>query len=215
MNMSRTMKYLAALACVLAMSACGKEDDGSIPGGGDGGGTGSGDDGGTDGGDDGGTDTGDGGGTNTGDGGDGTGDGGTDTGGTEECGDPPEGGWYDCVNADDGSLACGLGGDATCLMDNVDDPTMGACSITECTSVCDCWGAPETGTATPACVDILAEGGMACVLECDGDKVCPDGMDCKSAFGDICMYDKIPGTDTGTDTGTGTGGTGTDTGTGS
>jgi hypothetical protein len=206
------MKYFAALACVFAMSACGDDDDGAYtPGTGDGGGT---DDGATDGGD-GGTPTGDDGGTATGDDGSGS-DGGTDTGGTGECGDPPEGGWFDCVNADDGSLACGLGGDATCLMDDVDDPTMGACSITECTSVCDCWGAPATGTATPACdEDILAEGGAACVLECDGDKVCPDGMDCKTAFGSICMYDKIPGTDTGTDTGTATGtGTATDTATG-
>jgi hypothetical protein len=204
------MKYLAALACVFAMSACAEEDDGGYqPGTGDG--DGSTGDGATDGGDDGGA-TGDDGGTGTDDGGTGS-ETGSGSGGTESCGDPPEGGWFDCVNAEDGSLACGLGGDATCLMDDVDDPTMGACSITECTSVCDCWGPPETGTATPACdEDILAEGGAACVLECDGDKVCPDGMDCKSAFGNICMYDKIPGTDTGTDTGTTTG-TGTGTGT--
>lgn len=86
--------------------------------------------------------------------------------------------YSDCVNVE------GQCEDGFCLVDNVDDPTVGACA-NNCQDATDCV-APETGDAVPACNDF--GGTTLCVLECDAGVTCPDGMAC---LGGLCTWEEI------------------------
>lgn len=98
------------------------------------------------------------------------------------CGPLPSGNYDDCL-AD--SMACDAS--ATCLQDDTMNPMFGVCATTDCVTDCDCPAGPGTGTAQPACDEIIAGGGNACFLDCSGGQTCPTGMSCQ--FDSICMWD--------------------------
>jgi hypothetical protein len=91
--------------------------------------------------------------------------------------------WGDCLNY--GVSAC-ENEDATCLLDEVGAPTLGACALLDCVNDCDCPEAPPTGTAESRCDAIVSGGQTACYLNCEGGATCPDGMECWN--GEICAF---------------------------
>lgn len=102
-----------------------------------------------------------------------TSDGGGDTSGAVEPG-PAGPGWEACVGVE--GQPCTL--DAGCIVNMYE--TLGACSA-PCGAAEDC-PAVGGGNAVPVCAAI---GAGQCVLDCSGDKVCPDDMVCA---GDVCLY---------------------------
>ncbi|MCX4246312.1 hypothetical protein [Paraliomyxa miuraensis] len=61
--------------------------------------------------------------------------------------------------------------------------------VDNCAVDADC-PAPATGTAAPICLDQgPGTENDRCVLPCGGGEVCPDGMVCSAAWGDICMWE--------------------------
>lgn len=74
-----------------------------------------------------------------------------------------------------GGSQCDVGAHGSlCIAD--DDPRQtGYACTTECEQTADC-PAPSSGSATPSCVDIGDFG--VCVLDCELDGDCPDGMVC-------------------------------------
>lgn len=150
---------------------------------------------------DGGSDTGTGAAASTGSSGEAGGEGG----GT--CEIPESGGYADCVNAS--ASAC-ENEEAGCLVNSLSDPSWGVCFL-DCQEDCDCWDAPDTGTAVPRCAAALSMGGRACILDCADDRSCPDGMRCLGINGATraCVYDLggLVGTTSGGDDSTGGDGT--------
>lgn len=122
---------------------------------------------------------------------------GSSSGGSESTGnpnacDPPVVGEYNACLDENGNpmpVMCnymGTGksvGQVGCLT----GPTEGAnaCMIQNCVDDCDCFNAPPTGNAPSVCREVLAGGGMACILACDGGETCPDGMTCDNG---ICWH---------------------------
>lgn len=132
------------------------------------------------------------------------------------CGDPLAGSWGDCINGN--AQACG-NEEASCLANSTMNPAWGTCILT-CEDRCDCWAAPDAGSAEPACAPVLPAGQTACVLDCTDGQTCPDGMVCVALTGvqSLCAFENEdfdptggPDPDPSTTTGDGTTGTGTDT----
>lgn len=106
----------------------------------------------------------------------------TDTATTGGC-SHPAGAYGDCLN---GGFSTCMNNDSVCLHDDADNPTVGVCSLLDCTDVCDCPAAPATGNAQVTCGDILQGGGTACFLACGAATICPDGMVCASNL--LCTW---------------------------
>ncbi len=108
----------------------------------------------------------------------------------DDCNTRP-GTYGDCVN-NDWPEVCEDSA-ASCVSDDPSNPTFGVGFLSNCFEDCDCWAAPETGTATPVCSnDILSSGAAACALDCSDGKTCPDGMECIPGP-NFCVWNKIPG----------------------
>ena len=134
---------------------------------------------------------------------------------TEESGDTSDpncntrpGTYGDCVNNDWPEIC--EDNAASCVSDDPSNPSFGVCFLSNCFEDCDCWAAPETGTATPMCsTQVLSSGAPVCALDCSDGKTCPDGMDCINST--FCVWPVIPGGDGDGDGGTtGDGDTGGD-----
>ena len=106
----------------------------------------------------------------------------TDTG---EC-EPPPGLFADCVAG--GTEACEADTLPICISDG--SQTLGVCSR-GCEDLCDCWAAPDSGTAPVVCRSIVAgDPSQSCVLECSNGETCPDGMVCNELTDSlqICVF---------------------------
>lgn len=101
--------------------------------------------------------------------------------------EPPAGAFADCLNV--GLTACG-DVEAACLVNNQAAPQWGAC-FRPCTFDCECWTAPEDGSAVSRCAPVLMGDRSACVLDCGDDRSCPPGSRCLGLTGtaSICVYD--------------------------
>lgn len=68
------------------------------------------------------------------------------------------------------------------------DGCQGCMCIQHCTTDADC-PVPPTGNAVPQCI---LDGGTGennrCALPCGGGELCPDGMDCRAEWDDVCMW---------------------------
>jgi len=100
------------------------------------------------------------------------------------CASHPAGDWAACQKGGltDKTL-CGFDeassvGTVTCL-----SPSSGSfnvCGIRDCVDNCDCFAAPTSGDAIPACE--MVGGSKACVLYCLNGQQCPDGMECVGGY---------------------------------
>lgn len=91
--------------------------------------------------------------------------------------------YSDCVNIE-GQCEAG-----TCIVDDPANPVWGACSPA-CEKDADCPD-PGTGEAAATCTDISGEGDFFCILPCNAQTSCPDGMACEMPPG-ICSWDLVP-----------------------
>ncbi|MBL4683374.1 MAG: hypothetical protein JKY37_02200 [Nannocystaceae bacterium] len=71
-----------------------------------------------------------------------------------------------------------------CLLDDVDDPTVGTCTQLDCMDESDCAPAPAGGTVV--CSDVFGEPELECTLECDDDDDCPAGATCLANL--LCLF---------------------------
>ncbi|MBC8067189.1 MAG: choice-of-anchor J domain-containing protein [Deltaproteobacteria bacterium] len=100
-------------------------------------------------------------------------------------GEPPVGlpPYSDCVNEP------GPCEDGICIVDNVDEPSLGWCAPA-CTDDDSC-PAPGSGDADPVCID-FGMGNMNCELECGEGITCPDGMVCADGMtSDFCIWEVV------------------------
>jgi hypothetical protein len=112
-----------------------------------------------------------------------------------ECGDET---YERCLTADGTLDDCGAG--QICLVDDAENPTVGVCSDSPCTSDADC---PCTFGFPTSCDEVVPGGGKACVMRCGPETYCPNVSHC--TFG-ICIYDKPESPTSGTGTSTSTSG---------
>jgi hypothetical protein len=61
------------------------------------------------------------------------------------------------------------------------------CTLIGCSDADDCPGAPPTGDAVVACIDLTGEAGGDCYLDCSGGQTCPDDMACHADLG-VCYF---------------------------
>ena len=85
----------------------------------------------------------------------------------------------------DDDYLCPLG--QSCLVDDVSNPTLGACFPTICDDDCECPDGPDG--APSSCDPLLGNGVGYCNVPCSGGAPCPDGMECMF---DLCMW-PLPG----------------------
>lgn len=84
-----------------------------------------------------------------------------------------------------GNYADCIGGEscngASCVSDNPDNPTVGACAQLGCMDVCDC---PDPGDleGTLVCDTLTADMQNGCYFSCEGGADCPEGMTCLGGF---------------------------------
>jgi hypothetical protein len=75
---------------------------------------------------------------------------------------------------------CNAGGDAACVLTGMAPTVTHSTCAVPCVDMdpCSCPESPVSGTASVACGDIDDGPGDDPYLDCSGDAVCPDGMDC-------------------------------------
>lgn len=103
------------------------------------------------------------------------------------CDVQPPADWGDCLNGGDATCTAAS---SICLLDDPGAPDFGVCSVIDCVDDCDCPAAPPSGDAPSQCGEILADGGMACHLNCADGETCPMGMDCFNNF--LCLWADTP-----------------------
>lgn len=116
------------------------------------------------------------GGTTSGSSGSSGGSGGSTTGGCVPSG---AGNYADCLAEDQTiSNAVCANAAATCIVNDVANPFIGACAVQNCVDACGCPPHPGTGTAPVTCEDLTGDALPECWLDCSGGDTCPDGMQC-------------------------------------
>lgn len=97
-----------------------------------------------------------------------------------DCGVP--GNYGNCANDMDmpDTTLCEMG--SIC----VSGPDVTACALQDCSDVCECPVAPETGDAPVTCEDVTADMVNDCYLDCSGGETCPDSMICFGGF--VCVH---------------------------
>jgi hypothetical protein len=116
------------------------------------------------------------------------------SGGGPLCEPPVVGEWNACIDetGDIDNTLCNWMGhpDGTGFLTCLSAPPMeldggNICTIRDCRDTCDCFDPPATGTAEVICAPILADGALACGLDCSSGQTCPDGMQCASG---LCFW---------------------------